>query len=130
MQAKSPSLVSVLIAASLMGVVGWGGLILLMNIVPPSDWKPLWLFFFLSVMAVTGLALPVVAFLNRRFPGKPPATPNVVARQAIWFGIYFPTLAWLRIGRVLTVLLAVLLALGFVLIEGLLRLREHSQWKP
>jgi hypothetical protein len=81
-------------------------------------------------MAVTGFALPITAFLNRRFPLTPPATPGVILRQAIWFGIYFPTLAWLRIGRVLTPLLALLLVLGLLLIEGLLRFREHSQWKP
>ena len=40
------------------------------------------------------------------------------------------TLAWLQIGRMLTLPLAVLLALGFLIIEYLLRLRERSQWKP
>jgi hypothetical protein len=39
-------------------------------------------------------------------------------------------LAWLQIGRVLTPSLAFLLAVGFVLIEWLLRLREKSQWNP
>jgi hypothetical protein len=53
-----------------------------------------------------------------------------VLRQAIWVGIYIPTLAWLQIGRVLSVALGLLLALGFVLVEWLLRLREKSQWKP
>jgi hypothetical protein len=111
-------------------LVGWGGLFLLMNAIAPTDWKPLWLFFFLAVLAVCGLALPATTFLNRRFPGKPPATHVVVVREAIWLGIYFPTLAWLRIGHVLNPLLALLLALGFILIEGLLLFREHSQWKP
>ncbi len=81
-------------------------------------------------MALTGMALPVAAFLNRRFPSLPPPTPGVILRQAIWFGIYLPTLAWLQIGRMLTLPLAVLLALGFLMIEYLLRLRERSQWKP
>jgi len=51
-------------------------------------------------------------------------------RQAIWVGIYFPTLLWLRIPRVVTLPLALLLAAGLILIEFLLRLRERSQWKP
>lgn len=96
---------------------------------PPTVW-PRWLFFFLSVLALTGTALPGVAFLNRRFPSTPPATPGVVVREAIWIGIYFPTLAWLRIPRVLTPALALLLAIALILVEWLLRLRERSQWKP
>lgn len=130
MNTSSPSVRSVIPASALLIVLGWGGLFVLMNITAPTDWKPLWLFYFLGVMAIGGLALPAMALLNRRFPGKPPATHVVIVREAIWLGIYFPTLAWLRIGRVLNPLLVLLLALGFVLIEGLLRFREYSQWKP
>ena len=81
-------------------------------------------------MAVTGTALPIVAFLNRRFPSTPPVTRAIVLRQAIWFGLYVTTLAWLQLGRVLTSSVALLLAVGLLLIEILLRLRERSQWKP
>ena len=130
MNTTSPTVRSVLPASALLILVGWGGLFFLMNTIAPTDLAPLWLFYFLAVLAVSGLALPVITFLNRRFPGNPPATPVVVVREAIWLGIYFPTLAWLRIGRVLNPLLALLLALGFLLIEGLLRFREYSQWKP
>ena len=126
----SPSVRSVLPASAILIVLGWGGLFFLMNTIAPTDWKPLWLFFFLAVLGVSGLALPAMAFLNRRFPGRPPATHVVIVREAVWLGIYFPTLAWLRIGRVLTPLLALLLALGFLLIEALLRFREFSQWRP
>ena len=130
MNTNTPSIRSVLPVSALLVLVGWGGLFFLMNVTAPTDWKPLWLFYFLGVLAICGLSLPIVAFLNRRFPGKPPATHVVIVREAIWLGIYFPTLAWLRIGRVLNPLLALLLALGFVLIEGLLRFREFSTWKP
>ena len=130
MNTSPPTIRSVIPASALLIVTGWGGLFVLMNITAPTDWKPLWLFYFLGVMAVGGLALPAAAFLNQRFPGKPPATHVVIAREAIWVGIYFPTLAWLRIGRVLNPLLVLLLALGFVLIEGLMRFREYSTWKP
>jgi hypothetical protein len=51
-------------------------------------------------------------------------------RQAVWVGVYFGTLAWLQIGRVLTLPLALLLLVGLVLIEWLLRMREQSQWNP
>jgi hypothetical protein len=82
------------------------------------------------VLAVTGIALPLFAFLNNRFPSTPPVSTGVILREALWAGIYFPTLAWLQIGRVLTPSLGLLLAVGFILIEFLLRLREKSQWKP
>jgi hypothetical protein len=57
-------------------------------------------------------------------------TSGVIMRQSLWVGVYGATLAWLQIGRVLTLALAVLLALGLIVIEWLLRLRERSQWNP
>jgi len=84
MNSTSPSVRSVIPASALLIVVGWGGLFFLMNTIAPTDWKPLWLFYFLAVLGVGGLALPVTAFLNLRFPGKPPATHVVIARQAVW----------------------------------------------
>jgi hypothetical protein len=126
---STPPFLTFLPATLFLMVVGWGGLGALILYEPPTVW-PRWLFFFLGVLACTGTALPVVAFLNLRFQGTPPATTGVIMRQALWFGIYFPTLAWLRIPRVLTLSLAVLLALGLFIVEWLLRMREHSQWKP
>jgi hypothetical protein len=79
---------------------------------------------------LTGTSLPIVAFLNRRFPSKPAATSGVILREAILIGIFLPTLFWLQLGRVLTLPLAALLSIGFLAIEMLLRLRERSQWKP
>lgn len=126
---NSPSVSSFLPTAFILGLAGWGGLIFILNFTLPTV-GPRWLFFFLGVLAVTGTALPAIAYLNRRFPSEPPANSNVILRQSIWIGIYFPTLAWLQIGRVLTPALALLLALGLVVIEWLLRLRERSLWNP
>ena len=125
----SPSTSSYLAAALLLLALGWGGLFLLVNISLPSI-GPRWLMFFLLFLGVTGTALPVVVFLNRRFPSAPAASGAVVLRQAIWFGLYVTTVAWLQLGRVLTPSVALLLAVGLILIEVLLRLRERSQWKP
>ena len=129
MDKTSISIRSVMPASLLLMILGWGGFItVILNSTPNGGTR--WVFFFTAVMALTGMALPVAAFLNRRFPSLPPPTHGVILRQAIWFGIYLPTLAWLQIGRMLTLPLAVLLALGFLMIEYLLRLRERSQWKP
>jgi len=113
----------------LLTVLGYGGLLILVFYTVPTV-GPRWMFFFLAFMALSGTALPFTAFLNRRFPSKPPATTGVVLRQAIWVGIYGTTLAWLQIGRVLTAALALLLFIGLGLVEFLLRLSERSQWKP
>lgn len=129
MDVQTPPAVSKFLpAALLMAVSGWGGLYAVVQNTLPTV-GPRWLFFFLSVLALTGTAMPVVAFLNRRFPSSPPPVPAVILRQALWVGIYGPTLAWLQIGRVLTPGIAILLAVGFISIEWLLRLREISQWK-
>lgn len=127
---RPPSVTAFFPAALILFLVSALGLYLLGQFVAPTDWRPLWLFFFLLVAGVTGLVLPAVAFLNLRFPTHPPAGASVVLREALWFGLYGAIVAWLQIGRVLTPLLLILLALGFGLIEFLLRLGEKSQWKP
>ena len=91
---------------------------------------PRWLFYFLLVLGLSGLALPVTYFMNLRFMSDPPADGAVIGRQAIWFGIYGSLLAWLQRGRVLTAALALVLVLGFMLIEALIRVRELSLWVP
>jgi hypothetical protein len=127
-QSSQPVRVFIPVAIVLAGL-GWAGLYAVVFYTPPTL-GPRWLFFFLCTLAATGTLLPVMAFLNRRFPGSPPATPGVVMRQAVWVGVYVATLAWLQIGRVLTLAIALLLAAGLLIIEWLLRLRERSQWKP
>jgi len=129
MESRSPSFLSFLPITILLLVVGWGGLFALVISTLPTV-GPRWLFFFLAVLALTGTALPVTAFLNRRFPSTPPPTSAIIVRQAMWVGVYGASIAWLQIGRVLTPTLAILLAAGLALIEFLLRISEKSQWKP
>lgn len=124
-----PPVRAFLAASLILVIVGSSGFFAIINLTEPSGGTR-WAFFFCSVLVLSGLALPGVAYLNTRFPSIPPATQTVILRQAIWLGIYLPTLAWLRIGRVLNLSLAILLAAGFILIEWLLRLRERNLWKP
>ena len=126
---RSPSPISFLPTSVLLALLGWGGLITLMNATTPTL-GPRWLVFFLIVMALTGTALPASAYLNHRFPSNPPVEPNVILRQALWVGIFGSTLAWLNYGDVLNGSLALILFLGLVAFEWLLRVREHSRWKP
>ncbi len=127
--AGTPSPLAFLPTTVLLTVVGWGGLFLLLNSTEPTL-LPRWLFFFLIVVGFTGLGLPLVSFLNHRFPSDPPARVQVIVRQALWVGVYASTLAWLQFGRVLNWALAILVGLVFFAIEWFLRLRERSQWTP
>jgi hypothetical protein len=117
------------LAAVILTVLGWSGLYAILNYTEPSGGTR-WAFFFFGVTALTGIMLPITAYLNRRFPSTPPATTWVVLRQALWVGIYIPTLLWLRLAHLASFSLALLLAAGLILIEWLLRLRERSQWRP
>jgi len=126
---KSPPISFFIPTAFILLLIGGVGLTLLIKYTTPNGGTR-WAFFFCGVLALTGIALPVMAYLNRRFTSTPPATSTVVVRQALWVGIYFPTLVWLLIGRVLNLFMTLLLAVGFVLIEWLLRLRERSKWNP
>jgi hypothetical protein len=110
-------------------VVGWIGLLLIIRTTVPKL-GPRWLFFFLGVLALTGPTLPIVYFLNQRFPSDPPVEDMVVLRQSLWVGVFGSTVAWLQLGRMLTTGLALILAGVFVLIEFLLRLFERSRWNP
>jgi len=112
-----------------LSVIGWGGLLIVLRSTVPTL-GPRWLFFFLGVLALTGPALPIVYFLNLRFPSDPPVQEMVILRQALWVGLFGSTIAWLQLGRVLTMGLALILAGVFVLMEFLLRLFERSRWNP
>lgn len=117
------------LSALMLMIVGWGGLYLLIEYTRPYVWQR-WGFFVLVMMAITGTLLPVVYFFHRRFPSEPPAAANVIVRQAMWFGIYGATLAWLQLGRLVTVYVILGLAGGLAAIEYFTRLREKSHWKP
>lgn len=117
------------VSALTLFIIGWGGLALLITQTLPYVWSR-WGFFILSLMALTGTLLPIVYFFHRRFPDEPPAQSNVIVRQALWFGVYGATLAWLQLGRLVTVYVILGLAGGLLAIEYLTRMRERSHWKP
>lgn len=109
-------------------LTGWGGLLILVNMTQPTIW-PRWLFFFLVVVAFTGLALPIAVYMNRRFPSEPPPEPRVMIRQSMWVGVYIALMIWMNFGQVVSFGLALLFFVGFVGIEIFLRMRERSRWR-
>ncbi len=117
------------VSSLLLFLIGWGGLSAVLYFSVPIVWFR-WGFFALLILALTGTVLPVVYFFHRRFPGDPPAEANVIVRQAVWFGVYGATLAWLQLGRLVTVYVILGLAGGLIAIEYFIRLRERARWKP
>lgn len=121
-----PDHVGVLIAAVVMFLTGWGGLYVLITASIPRIGGPLWLFFILLHIATTGTAVPFVRYLNVRFTPVTRELPpgGIIVRQSVWVGLFIVACAWLQIPRVLSVPIALLLALVFIVIEVFLRFRE------
>lgn len=126
---KFPSFTNVLLISAILCGLGVLGLLIIIFAALPTL-GPRWLFFFLATSLLAGLSLPLIHFLHRRFPGETPVNMNVLLRQSLWVGIYFDLLAWLQLGRALNNVRAVFIAIGLMVIEFLLRLRERSQFKP
>jgi hypothetical protein len=126
---KNPPFLSILAIGILLGGGGLAGLVYVVFFTDPELF-PRWMFFFLWFLALTGIALPVVAYLNRRFASNPPAGEGVLIRQAIWVGIYGGLMAWLQQGRILNIAIGFFLAVGLILVEILIRIGEKARWKP
>ena len=119
----------ILLTSVILVFLGGGGLTYIFLLTLPTL-GPRWLFFFFFFLLVSGLSLPVISFLNYRFKGQIPIEPVVIVRETILLGICANLLAWLQMGRELTASLGLLIVVGFLLIELLLRLNERSRWKP
>lgn len=117
------------LSALALALIGWGGLYYVLTQTLPFVWSR-WGFFALLLMALTGTALPIVFFLHRRFPDNPPADANVVVRQAAWVGVFGATLAWLQLGRLVTLYVILGLAGGLIAAEYFIRIREKAARRP
>jgi len=88
------------------------------------------MFFVAAVLAVSGLSLPLVAYLNRIIQPFGSANYETVVREATMLGVYGGILLWLNKGQVLSTGLVLILGIGLILVELLIRLRNRSQWHP
>ena len=117
------------LSALALAIVGWGGLYLVITMTLPFVWSR-WGFFAFLLMALTGTALPIVYYLHKRFPTEPPADANVIMRQAMWVGVYGATIAWLQLGRLVTLYVILGLAGGLIAAEYFIRIREKANRRP
>lgn len=125
----SPNYSGLMLAAILLSTAGCGGLFLLLTGTRPTL-GPRWLFYFLGTAGITGIALPFLWLLNKRFHPETPALPLVLLRRALFVGLYAAICIWLEMNRMLNLSLALLLALGLIGIEWFLHLVERSIWRP
>ncbi|NPA93574.1 MAG: hypothetical protein GXO56_07845 [Chloroflexi bacterium] len=110
-------------------LLGAGGAVLLVMTTYPVLWAR-WAFFLCLTAAVTGLSMPIFAYLHHRFPARRPATERTVLREGLWVGLYVGILAWLQLGRVLTPLSAFFPAVALIFLEALLLFNEQHRKSP
>ena len=80
---KFPPFFPILISGIVLGAAGWAGLgYIVLRTDPELGFR--WLFFFFAMLAFSGTSLPVVGFLNRRFPSSPVADEGVLLRQSVY----------------------------------------------
>lgn len=120
-----PDHTGMLIAAVVLMIVGWGGLYILITTQIPRVGQR-WMFFVLLNIAVSGTVMPLLRFINVRLTPSTRFVPpsGVIVREAVWFGLFAVTCAWLQIPRVLTLPIMFFLGLAFVVVEVFLRSRE------
>lgn len=124
-----PSFRKVILTGIGLGVIGIGGIIILIYFTKPTL-QFRWLFFFLSLIGLSGFSLPILSLVHKRFSPPESMTENVLLREAIMIGFFGNLVAWLMIGDMLTFALFLLLVAGMVTIEYLIRLTEKTQWRP
>jgi len=126
-QSQQSKFLPVLTASLVLVGIGLIGLLALFIFTVPTL-GPRWLLFFLVTLLFSGLSLPVIYYLHLRFPSQPPVSSKVIIREATGFGIYANILLWLQFGKVLNYALAIFIAIGFIAIELIIRMREKSRF--
>jgi len=104
------------------------------SILEAADMEIILAFLGAVLITVTGLALPLAYFFNKRFSkymdhrsGKSlPPQFHVTLRQAMWVGLWASVCLWLQMNRALGVSVALLVAVVLVLIEILLQIRARA----
>jgi len=119
---------SLLIASLILTLVGSTGLAIIMTATLPTV-GPRWLFFFFISAAATGICLPFVWYLHRRFSRTPDASPQTLLRQGLWSGFFLTLCTWLQINRSLNLAVIFLIIVAIASVEWLLQLVRRPRRK-
>ncbi len=104
------------------------------SILAAADMEIILAFLGSVLITVTGLALPLAYFVNKRFSkyldhrsGKSMAPQfHVTLRQAMWAGLWAAVCLWLQMNRAFGLAVALLVAAVLVLVEVLLQIRTRT----
>ena len=122
-----PPFGKILISSIFLTILGGGGLAFIFIFYEPTL-GPRWMFFFFLTIIGSGIALPISYLIQRRFANQV-VLSKVLIREAIFFGVFLALIAWLQLGRILTNLIIVIISIGFILLEMLLRMAEKATFK-
>jgi len=122
-----PPFGKILISSIFLTILGGGGLAFIFVFYEPTL-GPRWMFFFFLTIIGSGIALPISYLIQRRFADQV-VLNKVLIREAIFFGVFLALIAWLQLGRILTNLIIVIISIGFILLEMLLRMAEKATFK-
>jgi hypothetical protein len=114
---------------AVLALLGWAGIAALVNFTEPFLF-PRWLLFFGLVVALTGTALPIAWYLNRRFSPERFPADGVLWREAMEVSGLVTLQVWLQVGRILNAALGWIFFIVFLAVEILLRIYENSRWVP
>ena len=71
-----------------------------------------------------------MAYIIQRRLAKQYVPVSVLLREAIFFAIFIDLMTWLQLGRIISNLIILILAAGFILLETFLRTAEKATFKP
>jgi len=77
------------------------------------------------IASATGIALPVLFFLNKRFGASPPLFLDVL-RQSMWVGFWVSFCVYLQMNRMLGIAVALLVAAVLILFEFIVQVRMRA----
>jgi hypothetical protein len=123
-----PAFGKIFLTSLILGLTGAIGLVSIIFFSEPTL-GPRWLFFFFLTLGAAGLALPIIYVVQRRV-AKQFVPVSVLLREAILFSIFIDLVTWLQLGRILTNLMILILAGGFILLEFFLRMAEKATFQP
>jgi len=122
-----PPFGKILVSILFLTILGGGGLAFIFIFFKPTL-GPRWMFFFFLTIIGAGIALPFSYLIQRRFANEV-VLGKVLIREGILFGVFLALIAWLQLGRILTNLIVVIIAVGLILLEMLLRMAEKATFK-